>query len=150
MHAVVYPVVYRPIFLFFSLPFPFMQGLDKYSCCCICELFLLLRGRRYRCVTLFYVIPSAHLTTSYRIGAAGKSGDSAILRDSWLMGEITKNPELWLGKDGVIAADGGKFLQLCVNVNAECIDFLFKGPQTAEIFSYNPSHSQVRSTTYGV
>ena len=47
---------------------------------------------------------------AHETGAAGKSGDSAILKESWLLEQIAKNPEAWLGKDGVIAADGGYYV----------------------------------------
>ena len=41
------------------------------------------------------------------IGAAGKSGDNTVLKDSWLMAQIQADPEAWLGKDGMVAADSG-------------------------------------------
>lgn len=52
-------------------------------------------------VNAFYLFVDAD------VGAAGKSGDNSVLTGSWLLEQIRKDPEVWLGPDGVIAADGG-------------------------------------------
>ena len=50
---------------------------------------------------------SFHTFVDAEVGAAGTSGDNSVLETSWLLQQIAKDPEAWLGKDGVIAADSG-------------------------------------------
>ena len=52
-------------------------------------------------------VNSFHLFVDADVGAAGRAGDNGILKNSWLLLEIEKNHEPWLGRDGLIAADGG-------------------------------------------
>ena len=52
-------------------------------------------------------VNSFYLFVDGDVGAPGRSGDNTVLQQSWLLEEIKKNPVLWLGEDGVIAADGG-------------------------------------------
>jgi hypothetical protein len=41
------------------------------------------------------------------VGSPGCSGDNSVLKECKFMQAIKSDPEAWLGKDGVIAADGG-------------------------------------------
>jgi hypothetical protein len=52
-------------------------------------------------------VNSFHLFVDAEVGAAGRAGDNAVLKQSWLMDEIARNREAWLGKGGLVAADGG-------------------------------------------
>ena len=53
------------------------------------------------CVTRVY--------TSYREcqDICSRSLYNSVLAQSWLLEQIKADPEAWLGKDGIIAADGG-------------------------------------------
>jgi hypothetical protein len=48
-------------------------------------------------------VNSFHLFVDADVGAAGKSGDNTVMKTCWLMEEIRKDPEAWLGRDGMIA-----------------------------------------------
>ena len=52
-------------------------------------------------------VNSYHLFVDADVGCAGRAGDNSVLQDCWLLRQIKANREAWLGKDGVIAADGG-------------------------------------------
>ena len=52
-------------------------------------------------------VNSFHLFVEGDVGAAGRAGDNGVLAGSWFMQQVRADPEAWLGKDGVIAADGG-------------------------------------------
>ena len=52
---------------------------------------------------------SSRVPATLRTTSAGPSvpSDNSVLAQSWLLEQIKADPEAWLGKDGVIAADGG-------------------------------------------
>ena len=41
------------------------------------------------------------------VGYPGRAGDNTVLAHNWLMSAISKDPELWLGPNGVILGDSG-------------------------------------------
>ena len=41
------------------------------------------------------------------VGAAGRAGDNGVLKSAWLMEQLVEHREAWLGKNGLVAADGG-------------------------------------------
>ena len=41
------------------------------------------------------------------VGYPGRAGDNTVLKSYWLMKEIQKDPEKWLGPGGVILGDSG-------------------------------------------
>ena len=58
-------------------------------------------------ILAFAFVDSFYMFIDADVGAAGRAGDNSVLAQSWLLEQIKADPEAWLGKDGVIAADGG-------------------------------------------
>ena len=59
-----------------------------------------------------YILAVAFVDSYYRffdldVGAPGKAGDNSVLKYNWLMEEIGKAPDRWLGKHGVVLGDSG-------------------------------------------
>lgn len=52
-------------------------------------------------------VNSFYLFVDADVGAAGRAGDNGVLKSSHVLEQIIKNPEAWLGKHGMVAADGG-------------------------------------------
>jgi len=52
-------------------------------------------------------VNSFYLFVDADVGHAGRAGDNGVMKESWMFEQIQANPELWLGKDGMVAADGG-------------------------------------------
>lgn len=52
-------------------------------------------------------VNSFYLFVDADVGYAGKCGDNGVIAQSALFAQIKADPEAWLGKDGVVSADGG-------------------------------------------
>ena len=83
-------------------------------------------------------VNSFHLFVDADVGHAGRAGDNGVLASSWILQQINADPEAWLGKDGVIAADGG------ASDGGELLINPIPDARTAEDQWYNFCHSSTR------
>ena len=83
-------------------------------------------------------VNSFYLFVDGTAGYPGRAGDNTVLRHSWLMNQITADPDAWLGPGGVILGDSG----------ASDGDNLFlnpyPNPKTPQEFYFNFCHSSTR------
>ena len=73
------------------------------------------------------------------VGWSGKNGDTTVLKFSKYMDAVSENPELWIGKGGVILADGG-----CYDDGAGVFMNPYHNPSTPEEYHFNFCHSSTR------
>lgn len=52
-------------------------------------------------------VNSQHLFVDLHVGATGRSGNNTVLRTWDFVNRLQSNREVWLGADGLVAADGG-------------------------------------------
>jgi hypothetical protein len=83
-------------------------------------------------------VNSFHLFVDGDVGYPGKAGDNTVLRHSWLLSQITADPDAWLGRDGVILGDSGASDHDGVFMNP------YPNPKTPEEFYLNFCHSSTR------
>ena len=75
----------------------------------------------YSILVLAFVNPF-HLFVDGDVGAAGRSGDNTVLRNSWLMKQIEADRDAWLGQEGYVCADGGASdgVSVCAHASIAC------------------------------
>ena len=66
-----------------------------------------LNYKHWHSILVLAFVDSLYCFVDATVGHPGKCGDNGLLQKCWLMDEIAKDPEGYLGPDGVIAADGG-------------------------------------------
>ena len=60
----------------------------------------------------YSILAVAFVDSYYRffdvdVGYPGRAGDNTVLKQNWLMEAIKADPDVWLGKGGVILGDSG-------------------------------------------
>jgi len=72
------------------------------------------------------------------VGAVGKSGDNTVLKHNWLMKEMAKDPDKWLGEHGVVLGDSGASDKDGIFMNP------YHAPTAPEKCWFNFCHSSTR------
>jgi len=92
----------------------------------------------YKSILAVAFVDSFHQFVGAEVGYPGRSGDTTVLTESWLLKEISADREAWLGERGLVVADGGAKDGNNVLLNP------YRAPTCQEEFWFNFCHSSTR------